>query len=104
MHDLDPQDQSEQLADLAALDDAGLVTEAKREVLRDRRQARQLTRRRQLVTLGLLIIAALGATTVVLVGLVRESEGLVRIGLLALCVLFGGALFRAHSRWSNDPR
>lgn len=111
MQNLDPQDQPEQLADLATLDDAGLATEAKRETLRDQRQARRLAsdystidRGRQLVILGLLIVAALGAIAAVLVGLVRNSEGLVRVGLLALCALFGGALYRPRSRWSNDPR
>jgi hypothetical protein len=119
VHDLDSQDQPEHhelagevegKADLSTLDDAGLGTEAKREVLRDWRQARRLRRDRsaieigrQLVVLGLLIVAALGATAVVLVGLVRESEGLVRVGLLALCALFGGALYRARTQRSG-PR
>lgn len=118
MHDLDPKDQWEQRelageeeADLSALDDAGLVTEAKREALRDRRQARRLTRDRatidkgrELVVLGLLLAAALGAIAVVLVGLLRDSEGFVRAGLLALCVLLGGTLYRARSRRWTDRR
>lgn len=109
MYDLDPQslpDPSghEEHADLSALDDVDLGTEARREDLRDRRQAREIKRtraaldvRRQLVSIAILVAAAVSAVAATAVGFVRESDELVRTGLLALAGIYGGSLIRRRS-------
>lgn len=119
MHDLDPQDQpqrdlsdgaapTEEEADLSALDAEALATEATREVLRDQRQARQMRQghlavevRERTVALGVLVVAVMIAGAVIATGLLRESEGLVRAGLLGFCVICGSGLYRLLSRWSK---
>jgi hypothetical protein len=109
VYDLDPQsppDPSgyEEHADLSGLDDVGLDAEARREKLRDRRQARKIERagaaldgRRQLVSIVILALAALGAMSAVVVGLARESDELVRAGLLALAGIYGASLVKERS-------
>lgn len=94
----------ERVADLSELDDAGIETEARREVLRDQRQARRqkkatgkLDNWQQAVLLGLLVFAAVVAMAVAVVGLTQENADVIRAGLLALCAVCGGAFYRLSS-------
>lgn len=130
MHDLDPQDQPQQCgkppvepglaksrkpadrgpgrfasqeeeADLSALDDEALATEAKREALRDQRQERQMRRTEGMLEIGkhvalvaLLIFAAVGSMAVAISGLVDHNADIAKAGLLALCAISGGAIYQ----------
>lgn len=105
---LDASTAEEGEADLSALGDEELLREAKREIVRRRRSNRKAARvaenqkkakrsvdiALQVVLMGLLVFAALVATVVVIVGLSREREGLVRIGIAALCAVSGLSLYR----------
>jgi hypothetical protein len=121
VHDLDPQDQPqysladtrrptarEHEADLSALDDEALVTEARREALRDQRQERsaraEATRQLrmegrlegaiQLALVVMLFLAIAVSIAITISGLLERNEAVVRAGLLALCAMCGGTLYR----------
>jgi hypothetical protein len=93
--------EEEESVDLRGLDEVQLAVEAKREALRDQRQTRALRRadalldlRHRAVAMGILILAAFAAATVIAAGLMRGSEGLVHSGLLAFGAIGGAALYR----------
>lgn len=125
MHDLDPDDgqqhkrrqpasglPDEIAADLSALDIGELEIEAKREALRDQRQARemsairaerrrareQLEERLRIGLFHLLIGAAICSIVVVACGLLQRQTDVVKAGLLALCVICGGSLYQLGFR------
>jgi hypothetical protein len=95
-------------ADLSVLGDEEILLEARREIVRRRRDNRvaakaaeaQKKAKRwvdiavQIALVGLLVLVFVAAAVVVVVGLSEEKEGLVRIGVAALCAVGGPGFYR----------
>jgi hypothetical protein len=101
----------EQVADLSTLDDEGIVTEGKREVVRrtrienmvtkeaaeQDRSNRSVDRRERTILLGLLIFVVLLIAAVVVVRLSEKNDELARPELVALAGAFWSVLYRLRS-------
>jgi hypothetical protein len=97
--------------DLSRLKDAEIELEARREDLRDQRQARRqkaedgrFDNTQQAVLLGLLIFGAVGAMVAVVIGSIHKDGDVARAGLLALCTISGGVVYRLHTITSSGRR
>lgn len=102
----------EAMADLSIMDLDELEIEAKREPLRDQRQARitsairadrrhareKVEERHRIGLFRLLVGAAIFSMVVVACGLLQSQADVVEAGLLALCVICGGSLYQLGFR------